>query len=124
MKRITQGIPQGSIFGPILFNIYINDIVNITEHSHFIIYADDTSMFIQSSDVNYLENQAHDALSKLIKWSKINSLEINAVKTKALLFTPPQKCNNQDIEIYVVFENIQLSTDVITLGVAFNKHLT
>lgn len=52
-------------------------ISNITEHAHFIVYADDTSMFLQSNIVNYLENLANDASSKLLKGSKLNYLEIN-----------------------------------------------
>lgn len=71
----------------------------------------------------YLENLANDILSELMKWSTINSLAINALKTKAVVFTPPQKCINQDITLHLGSDNIQLSNEVKTLGVIFNKHL-
>lgn len=91
LKEITQGVPQGSIPGPILFNIYINDITNISNDANFIVYADDTSILLRSSDINSLSVISNTALKYLAEWSSVDSLKLNAAKTKAVLFTPLQR---------------------------------
>lgn len=122
-RSLTQGVPQGSVLGPVLFNLYINDITNITKLAQFVVYADDTSLFFQSPDIVHLVNVANTSLSILQKWSDLNSLPINTKKTKAVLFTPPQKHVNCSSALYLGADKIELVDDVKTLGVIFNNHL-
>ena len=51
-RHISCGIPQGSILGPTLFLLYINDLCNISSKLHFILFADDTNLFISGPNVN------------------------------------------------------------------------
>lgn len=123
LQKITQGVPQGSILGPILFNIYINDITNISNDADFIVYADDTSIFLRSSDISTLSVISNSALKCLAEWSFVNSLKLNTAKTKAVLFTPPQRHDLKDFRLELGSARIELASNVKTLGVVFNNHL-
>lgn len=123
-KAIPAGVPQGSILGPLLFNLYINDIVNISDKPTFVIYADDTSLFFRGSCLSDIRNQADDCLRLLHQWSLCNSLPINTNKTKAVLFRP----RNKVIEPHATV--LKIGSDVIetvprvkSLGVLFEEHL-
>lgn len=85
-KPIKSGVPQGSILGPLLFNIYINDIVNTAEEVKFIIYADDTSLFFSAKNCNELSCAANETVKSLEAWASSNNLIINKTKTKATFF--------------------------------------
>lgn len=87
-KEILCGVPQGSILGPLLFNLYANDITSIYEKAKFIIYADDTSVFISSGSCTNLISMANDFLRSLSYWSTENYLKVNTAKTKAVIFIP------------------------------------
>lgn len=86
-------------------------------------YADDTALFFQSTNVVQLTNVANIELQAVLEWTEINCLEINASKTKAVLFTPVQNLVNRDLTLYFGQENIQVVQDVKTLGVIFNQHM-
>lgn len=62
-KKIKRGVPQGSILGPLLFNLYINDIVNVDKSITCIIYADDTSLFFTGTNVDDLKKAANETLT-------------------------------------------------------------
>lgn len=123
LREITQGVPQGSILGPVLFNIYTNDIVNISNDANFIIYADDTSLLFQSRNIGVLSFVANATLKQLAEWSKVNALKLNTAKTKAVIFAPPQKQFSENILLQVGSEVIELVPNVKTLGVIFNEKL-
>lgn len=122
-QEVRAGVPQGSLLGPILINIYMNDIVEITDIAHFIIYADDTSIFFQSCDTTQLLHLANITLQKLHKWTKANSLKINTKKTKAVLFSPAQRSVDRNLSLYIGSEKICIVSEIKTLGIVFNEHL-
>ena len=86
LKEIKCGVPQGSILGPLLFLIYINDLPNSTENLHYILFADDTSIFCKSSDPQTLYNHLNIQLLSISKWMKANKLILNIDKTNYMLF--------------------------------------
>lgn len=87
-KAIVAGVPQGSILGPLLFNLYINDIVCISSDLKFVIYADDTSIFVPSSSCADAFVKGNIALKKLEAWTDSNQLNINTKKNKSSNFSP------------------------------------
>ena len=92
-QYITCGVPQGSVLGPLLFLIYINDIPNCLKYSKSIVFADDTTIFASCKNMNTLFNNMNDDLSNLINLFKANMLSLNIAKTNYLLF-PSSKLVN------------------------------
>ncbi|XP_075736614.1 uncharacterized protein LOC142776588 [Rhipicephalus microplus] len=121
---ISNGVPQGSILGPLLFNVYINDIPNISTHAKYIIYADDTSLFFSSNDIGHLEKIANDALSSLAMWSSVNSLKINKQKTKAVLFLPKRKQVFLPPCLYLGDTVIECVDTFKSLGITFSNTMS
>lgn len=111
------------MLGPVLFNIYVNDIVRVSKNAEFSVYADDTSLFIQSDDVSYISILAQDTLEKLQNWSEVNSLVINAAKTKAVIFKPTNKTIYTTIDLHLGDKKIEIVQDVKILGVTFSEDL-
>ena len=86
LKNITCGIPQGSILGPSLFILYINDLCNVSDILKFILFADDTNIFCHGNDLKALENIINSELSHVNTWFSANQLSLNIKKTKYIIF--------------------------------------
>ena len=87
MKDITYGVPQGSILGPLLFIIYINDIPEISPIAKFILYADDANIIVTADTVEEVYNQLLSLITNLVKWVRFNGLALNIKKTKYMIFS-------------------------------------
>ena len=83
--KVHLGVPQGSHFGPILFNIFINDIKGVLLYSHILLYADDIKIYRVISSVFDVHLLQED-LSKIVEWSLRNELSINVAKSKVVSF--------------------------------------
>lgn len=99
LSEITSGVPQGSVLGPILFLIYINDIGSSTPLVNCLLFADDTTIFQADKSLDNLLNVMNNECSKLTKWLAVNRLTLNAQKTKYIIFSSDYKLkqiNNTD----------------------------
>ena len=72
-----QVVPQGSILGPLLFLLFINDIVESSRKLHYVLYADDTNIFYSGKNLNDLIFEANVELQKVANWFSANKLKIN-----------------------------------------------
>ena len=120
---IQIGVPQGSILGPILCIIYVNDFSQCSNKFDFIMYADDTTL---SSTVNSfgdnnfsVDTLINEELSKVIEWLKINKLSLNKNKSKYMIFHMPKK----EIEILTLkIDNTNIE-EFNFLGLTIDTHL-
>jgi len=88
LAKITCGVPQGSVLGPLLFLLYINDIANAVPDLNVKLFADDTNLFITDKDPPLLNSTANEAINKLNNWFIANRLSLNVDKTCYMVFSP------------------------------------
>ena len=117
------GVPQGSILGPLLFLIYINDIVNCTESFKTVLFADDTTLYASHRNLNDLIHTVNIGLNTVHDWMLANKLTLNITKTKYLLHHR-KKLVPQNLEPIKIGNSI-LSEDksVKFLGVLVDREL-
>ena len=91
LEYIKCGVPQGSILGPLLFLLYINDIVLSSNIFKFTLFADDTSLFYSHKDVNEAAVTMTQELTNISEWLAANKLSLNVGKSKLLVFNNKRK---------------------------------
>jgi hypothetical protein len=90
-KSITCGVPQGSVLGPLLFLLYINDFSNSATSLDFHLFADDSNLFYSNRNLEVLERNLNEQLLKVHEWLCANKLALNVEKSNFVLFRPVQK---------------------------------
>lgn len=118
------GVPQGSVLGPLLFLIYINDLSNVSDQLSKILFADDTSLFYSHQNPITLMNVVNKELEKIAKWFKINKLSLNIKKTNFILFGQSYKKN--PVNITVLIDNVPITKVKSTrfLGVLIDENMS
>ena len=86
-QKVTCGVPQGSILGPLLFILYINDFQRSSSVLSFIFFADDSSVFFSHKCPQILLNTVNEEFRKVMKWINANKLSLNLQKTNYILFS-------------------------------------
>ena len=127
VNNVLCGVPKGSILGPLLFLVYINDIENIIENAKFQLYADDTVIYSSSKNVAEIETNLQKNINNFSNWCEINKLTINTKKTKIMVLDQVKKYSN--VNLNVMGERLQVVPTYKYLSINldqtlnFNYHL-
>ena len=121
--HVKCGVPQGSIMGPLLFIIYMNDICNVSKFLYTILYADDTCVLLNGKDLNNLIQSMNTELDLLSTWLKSNKLSLNTHKTFFQLFHRARIKTNNSVNIIVDKCVLNKVTSIKYLGVIIDHKL-
>jgi len=125
IKKVSCGVPQGSVLGPLLFIIYTNDLPNSLNHTHPILFADDTTIYTKSNNLITLFENVNSDLNNLYDWFNVNKLSLNISKTNYMISTTniiPEEVLNR-LEIKIGSQKIDRKQHVKFLGIFLDENL-
>ena len=121
---LSVGVPQGSVLGPILFIVFINDLLGVVPHCKIVLYADDTSLFFARRNIQAIQSVLQEDLTAVGEWFSLKSLLVNYGKTNVMLFGPKQGlARSQGPSLFFLGKLLELSNTVKYLSLIFDASI-
>ena len=125
-QAITQGVPQGSVLGPLFYIVYANDLSRIFKNSKFALYADDTVLYVSSKDIATSVRKLQEDLDALSAWCVDNGIMANTDKTKVMVFGSRNclaELSTVNVELKFGQDILQTVTSYTYLGMTLDSQL-
>ena len=119
--ELFKGVPQGSILGPLIFNIFLNDIFYFVSKGDLYNYADDNCISVSHQNIDVLSKQLENETRVMVEWFAENSMKVNAEKFQGLILTGRR--NNTDVQVSLGDVDIAFVQKIDVLGVCIDGKL-
>ena len=117
LHDVNHGVPQGSVLGPLLFLIYINDLNRSIKFAKTYHFADDTNLLITNQSIKSIQIKLNKDLKGLYKWLLANKISLNAAKTELVIFRKPSWSRKS----WIVFVDFQKAFDTVNHSILLAK---
>ena len=122
--NVTQGVPQGSVLGPLFYIVYANDLINIVKNCNIAMYADDTVLYISGKNFDVSVKKMQEDIDSLVQWCNGNGILANTDKTKVMIFGSNNSLAKvPQFEIKYAGVSLQKVTFYTYLGISLDNRL-
>ena len=124
--KMICGKPQGSILGPLLFLIYVNDFPNCLKYTKCNMFADDTQIDASSNNIESIANSLNEDLANVSEWMKANKLSLNTSKTEYMIIGSHKRLRQIQSAPPIILDNTQIKRVKVTklVRLMFDETLT
>ena len=124
-KTLTNkhGVPQGSILGPLLFLIYINDLHQVTKHTEIHHFADDTNLLYSSKSLKDINQKINLDLKNIVHWLRANKISLNTKKTEIVLFRSHKTIIKKNMNFRISGQKINFMKETKYLGMIMDEQI-
>ena len=117
-------MPQGTVLGPLLFLIYINDLNDIVSFSKIHYFADDPNILYTSNSLKDINRTINRDLNSIVEWLKANKISLNSGKTELVLFRSKDKKITKNMNVRISGQKINMISGTKYRGLIFDEYLT
>ena len=121
--NISKGVPQGSILGPLMFLVFVNDLPDIVDTCTVNLYADDTTIYYSNKDPKLVQSTINSDLENIVSWIEMNGLKMNVNKTQMMTLQRKSTKPAEAITVKIRGEEITHLNSIKYLGVVVDKDL-
>ena len=123
MLLINHDVPQGSVLGPLLFLIYIDDLNGVINFSKIHYFADDTNILYTSNSLEDINTKINRDLKPVAEWLKANKISLNSGKAELDLFRSKDKKISKNMSFRISVQKINMISQTKYLGLVLDEHL-
>ena len=123
LKAVSHGVPQGSVLGPLLFILFINDMHTSVKHSKVHHYADGTNLLLTSNSLKKINRQINHDLSLITHWLRANKISLNTTTTEIIIFRPKKKQITKHLNFKISGQKVNTCSSVKYIGVMLQDTL-